>query len=79
VIVPRHGPMYGPDVTFLGVDRCTIDEADLKIAVSGTQAAPMRFMYRIRRSGYRRERRAGIRSLSSWVGQPSTTGCGELG
>jgi agmatinase len=28
VIVPRYGPMYGPDVTFLGVDRCTIDEPD---------------------------------------------------
>jgi hypothetical protein len=26
-----------------------------------------------------RERRAGIRSLSSWVGQPATTGGGELG
>jgi agmatinase len=24
--MPRYGPMYGPDVTFLGVDRCTIDE-----------------------------------------------------
>ena len=26
--MPRYGPMYGPDVTFLGVDRCTIDEPD---------------------------------------------------
>ncbi|TWF78911.1 agmatinase [Pseudonocardia hierapolitana] len=24
--MPRFGPMYGPDVTFLGIDRCTIDE-----------------------------------------------------
>ena len=24
--MPRYGPMYGPDVTFLGIDRCTIDE-----------------------------------------------------
>ena len=26
--MPRFGPMYGPDVTFLGIDRCTIDEPD---------------------------------------------------
>jgi agmatinase len=26
--MPRYGPMYGPDVTFLGVERCTIDEPD---------------------------------------------------
>jgi agmatinase len=26
--MPRYGPMYGPDVTFLGIDRCTIDEPD---------------------------------------------------
>ena len=24
----RYGPMFGPDITFLGVDRCTIDEPD---------------------------------------------------
>ena len=24
--MPRYGPMYGPDVTFLGVDPCTLDE-----------------------------------------------------
>ena len=27
--MPRYGPMYGPDVTFLGVDRCAIDEPAL--------------------------------------------------
>ena len=21
----RYGPMFGPDITFLGIDRCTID------------------------------------------------------
>jgi agmatinase len=26
--MPRYGPMYGPDVTFLGVDPCTLDEPD---------------------------------------------------
>jgi agmatinase len=26
--MPRYGPMYGPDVTFLGIDRCTVDEPD---------------------------------------------------
>jgi agmatinase len=24
--MPRYGPMYGPDVTFLGVDPCTLEE-----------------------------------------------------
>ena len=24
----RYGPMFGPDITFLGVDRCTIDEPE---------------------------------------------------
>src|SRR5688572_12106254 len=24
--MPRYGPMYGPDVTFLGVDPCTPEE-----------------------------------------------------
>ena len=24
----RYGPMYGPDVTFLGVDRCTLSDVD---------------------------------------------------
>ncbi len=24
----RYGPMFGPDLTFLGVDRCTLDEPD---------------------------------------------------
>jgi agmatinase len=26
--MPRYGPMYGPDVTFVGVDPCTLDEPD---------------------------------------------------
>ena len=26
--MPRYGPMYGPDVTFLGVDPCTLDEPE---------------------------------------------------
>ena len=24
--MPRYGPQFGPDITFLGIDRCTIDE-----------------------------------------------------
>lgn len=24
----RYGPQFGPDITFLGVDRCTLDEPD---------------------------------------------------
>ena len=35
----RYGPMFGPDITFLGVDRCTIDEpatyADADIVIVG--------------------------------------------
>jgi arginase family enzyme len=35
----RYGPMYGPDVTFLGVDRCSLDEpssfADADIVIVG--------------------------------------------
>ena len=23
----RYGPMFGPDITFLGVDRCDLDDA----------------------------------------------------
>jgi agmatinase len=26
--MPRYGPQFGPDITFLGIDRCTIDEPD---------------------------------------------------
>jgi agmatinase len=26
--MPRYGSMYGPDITFLGVDRCALDEPD---------------------------------------------------
>ncbi|MGH3586823.1 MAG: agmatinase family protein, partial [Pseudonocardia sp.] len=26
--MPRYGPMYGPDITYLGVERCTLDEPD---------------------------------------------------
>ena len=35
----RYGPMFGPDITFLGVDRCTIDEpetyADADVVIVG--------------------------------------------
>src|SRR6478735_6732179 len=35
----RYGPMYGPDVTFLGVDRCDLDEpasyADADVVIVG--------------------------------------------
>lgn len=37
--VTRYGPMFGPDVTFLGVDRCDLDEpetwADADVVVLG--------------------------------------------
>ncbi len=26
--MPRYGPQFGPDITFLGIDRCTIDEPE---------------------------------------------------
>jgi agmatinase len=26
--MPRYGPMFGPDVTFLGVERCDLDDAE---------------------------------------------------
>ncbi|MBQ0895308.1 agmatinase [Micromonospora sp. U56] len=35
----RYGPMYGPDITFLGVDRCTLDDptsyADADVVIVG--------------------------------------------
>jgi len=35
----RYGPMFGPDITFLGVDRCTMDEpetyADADVVIVG--------------------------------------------
>ena len=37
--MPRYGPQFGPDITFLGIDRCTIDEpetyADADIVIVG--------------------------------------------
>ncbi len=27
-MTPRYGPQFGPDVTYLGVDRCTVDEPE---------------------------------------------------
>ena len=26
--MPRYGPQFGPDITFLGIDRCSIDEPE---------------------------------------------------
>jgi agmatinase len=37
--MPRYGPQFGPDITFLGIDRCTIDEpetyADADVVIVG--------------------------------------------
>jgi agmatinase len=37
--VTRYGPMFGPDITFLGVDRCTVEEpatyADADVVIVG--------------------------------------------
>ncbi len=37
--MPRYGPQYGPDITFLGVDRCDLDEltpdSDVDVVILG--------------------------------------------